>query len=477
MTRLFSTLVAAAAITLSLSAAEKNFSWPDGSFTDATVERTPSSLVLTMDIHPSAFDLKSGHQAWLRPAVVAQGDTLWLNPVIVAGRTRYYQALRTGAIPADAVLLRAGSPESYAYQAIMPYESWMDLCDLVLTGTVSGCCGDGIGPMSPDQPLYSCDFRVKELTPQYIYVSPTQEVVKTRAARGEAYIDFPVGKTLIVPDFRSNGSELQKIRATIDKVKSDADYTITSLDFCGFASPEGSYALNERLAKGRTEALIDYVRRLYTFPSSLLHASWVAEDWTGLAARLADMDITSRDAMLAVVRDSSLTPDQRDLALKREFPSQYSILLADVYPALRRTDYVVTYNVRNYFDLKEIAVILGTSPQKLSLAEIYAYAQSLDNSSPEFREVMEVAVRMYPSDPVANLNAATTAVKFGDYDRARAYIAKAPDTPQALYTRGLLEARQGNYSEAASLLSRASQAGIPEADAVIEQMRSWGWIN
>lgn len=475
MTRIFTTF-ASAAIALTLSAAGSAFPWPERSFTNASVERTPTSLVLTMDIHPSAFNLKPNHQAWLRPAIVAQGDTLWLNPVIVAGRTRYFQDLRHGTVPADGVLLRAGSPDSYAYQAIRPYESWMDLCDLVLTGTVTGCCGDGIGPMSPDQPLASCDFRIKELTPQYIYVSPTQEIIKTRADRGEAFIDFPVGKAVILPDFRGNSAELAKIRDTIDKVKSDSDYTITSLDFCGYASPEGSYALNERLARTRTEALIDYVRRLYTFPSDLLHSSWVAEDWQGLATRLEGMEIDDRDSLLAVVRDTTITPDRKDLMLKRDFPAQYAILLADVYPSLRRTDYVITYNVRNYLDISEIAEIISTSPQKLSLAEIFAYAQTLDNSSPEFREVMEVAVRMYPSDPVANLNAATTAVRFGDYDRARAYLAKAPDTPRTAYTAGLLEAMQGNYAQALPLLTRASQAGITEADDILARMRSWGWI-
>ncbi|MDE6556753.1 MAG: hypothetical protein K2K55_07305 [Duncaniella sp.] len=477
MNKIFS-LMAAAVVTLTASAkTTSTFPWPENSFTNPSVERTPTSLVLTMDIHPDAFgEISSNRQAWLRPAVIHQGDTLWLNPVIVAGRTRYYQSLRTGATPENAVMLRAGSTETYPYQAIMPYEPWMDLCDLVLTGTVSACCGNSLGAIKPDQPLASCDFRIKELTPAYIYVSPVEELVKTRAAKGQAFIDYPVGKTVILPDFRSNAAELGKIRSTIDKVKNDPDYTITSIAFRGYASPEGSYALNERLAKGRTESLIGYVRNLYSFPESLMHASWVAEDWEGLADRLQTLDIENRDAILALCVSDKLTPDQKDQRIKADFPTQYAYLLANVYPALRRCDYEIAYNVRNYTDVSEIAAVISSAPQNLSLSEIYAYAQTLDRQSPQFREVMEVAVRMYPSDPVANLNAASTAAMFGDYPRADLYLSRAGQSPEATYIAGVVAARQGDYTAALPLLTTASEAGVAEAGALIAQMRDYNMI-
>lgn len=298
-----------------------------------------------------------------------------------------------------------------------------------------------------------------------------------REERGEAYIDFPVAKAVILPDYRSNAAEIAKIRATIDKVRSDRDITITSISFTGYASPEGSYALNERLARQRTEALIAYVKGLYHFPDSIMHSSWVAEDWDGLAARVRTMDIADRDAILALITDTSIEPDARDQRLKRQFPEQYAILLRDVYPSLRHSDYVVTYNIRNYTETREIAAIMSTAPQKLSLAELFTYAQSLDKNSPEFKEVMEVAVRMYPSDPVANLNAATTAVGHGEYDLARAYLAKAGDSANAAYTAGVLAALEARYADAVPLLTRAANAGIAEASALLAQMRDFGWIN
>ncbi|MDE6085622.1 MAG: hypothetical protein K2G40_04390, partial [Muribaculaceae bacterium] len=307
MKKIFTAITVATLAASSLQAYEiQKIQWPDQSFTNARVERTPTSLVLTMDVNPAAFDLKSDRQVWLRPAVVGGADTLWFNPVIVAGRIRYIQNLRHNALPENTIQLHAGSPETYAYQAIVPYQEWMERCDLVLTGLVSGCSGNCVGPLSPDQPLTSCDFRDKTIRPVMVYVSPTKEIVKTRNVSGEAFIDFPVGKSQILPDFRRNPAELAEIRRTIDEVRNDRDITITSLSFEGYASPEGPYATNERLAKNRTEALIEYVRNLYAFPRDVMHSSWVAEDWAGLEKQLAKADIDDKDAIMAIVTDSSL---------------------------------------------------------------------------------------------------------------------------------------------------------------------------
>ena len=72
-----------------------------------------------------------------------------------------------------------------------------------------------------------------------------------------------MNRTEIHPDYRRNPEELKKILSTIDAVKNDADSKIISISIKGYASPEGSYSNNIRLAKGRTETLKEYVRKQY----------------------------------------------------------------------------------------------------------------------------------------------------------------------------------------------------------------------
>lgn len=477
MKRILTAIAACLLVFIGVSAKEAVTSrLPEGALTDVGVERSESNLIVSMTVHPSAFDKKANREVWVRPVIVSGTDSLWLQPVVVSGRTRYYQHRRADGHKVDYVILRSGDKKNYDYKVNAPYLPWMEKGNLEIVSKVDGCCGDALA--EADKALVdNFDFREKIVEPQFAaYVKPMGEMVKTREVNGQAYIDFPVNRTEIYPDYRRNPQELAEIRRTIDQVRNDKDVNITSLTIKGYASPEGPYANNERLAKGRTESLIKYVRDLYSFPKSVMHSDWEAEDWGGLAKRLEKSDVADKEAILAVVTDSSLAPDARDAALKKRFPTQYAWMLAEIYPALRHSDYFVTYVVRNYTDPSEIAEVLTTAPQKLSLEEIFIYAQSLDKDSPEFREAMEVAVRMYPDNPVANLNAATTAVDHGEYDLARAYLKKAGDSPEAAYTAGVLEAKTGNYAGAKKLLQKASDAGIEDAARLLRDMADWGWI-
>lgn len=481
MNKILTSMAAAVAFTLPAYASADLDALPAGAVTDVSVEKSESQLLVKMTVHPGAFPKMGNREVWLVPSIEGVGQQLRLDSVLVAGRTRYIQHERgIGRLSRNAVMLRSGSKEDYEYSVAVPYSDWMDLSTLTMEGRLIGCAGCRIEPLlgfADGRPLASMDYRDMTIIPVMVYVSPERDTVKTRNVNKEAYIDFPVGKTQIYPDYRRNPEELAAIRHTIDEMRSDEDLTINSVTFTGYASPEGPYAVNERLAKGRTEALLHYVSKYYDFPKNTLKSSWVAEDWAGLEESVKKMDgLANKEALLRLISDSSMDPDVKDQRLKKEFPGDYAILLANVYPALRHTEYKVDYTIRNFTDLRKIAMLIETAPQKLSLDEIYLYAKTLDKNSKEFRDVMEVAVRMFPNDEVANLNAAATAVSNGDYAAAKRYLAKAGKRPEATYTEGVIAVLQEDYATAAPLLVSAAAAGIKESQAILDQLRSFGKI-
>ena len=95
-------------------------------------------------------------------------------------------------------------------------------------------------------------------------------------------------------------------------------------------------------------------------------------------------------------------------------------------------------------------------------------AQQCEPGSDEFNEVFETAVRMYPDNPVANLNVACTMIELGRYDRAEAYLQKAGNLPEAIHARGVMAARQGRDAEARRLFEQARDAGV---EAAAENLR------
>lgn len=436
------------------------------------VERSENNLFVSMQLDLSSLRLKSDREITYLPVLSYEGSHRELPRVVVAGRNRYIQNRRHGKFPDDTRLCRPGKVINYS--AVVPYEPWMETATLSLSEDECGC---GFSPVSSRRGhLAVLDFTPKVFSPSYAFVTPVAEPVKMRTARGSAYIDFPVNRTEIRPDYRRNPEELQKIRNTIDILRGDADTRIVSVTIEGFASPEGPYADNERLARGRASALADYVRGLYTFPPSVMHSIWVAEDWAGLRRYVESADIAGKADILAILDREDLAPDNRERELKSACPEQYRLLLEDVYPGLRHSDYAVEYVIRSYADVNEIKAVLKSAPQKLSLHEMNLVAQSLEPGSDEYCEVFEVAVRMYPDDAVANLNAANIALGRGELERAAGYLSKAGDAPEAVYACGILAARRGDYDEAVRLFDEASRSGVGQASEAAGQLRKLGLI-
>lgn len=111
-----------------------------------------------------------------------------------------------------------------------------------------------------------------------------------------------------------------------------------------------------------------------------------------------------------------------------------------------------------------------TAPQKLSLEEFYLLAKTYEEGSEAFNEVWETAIRMYPNDEVANLNAANTAMMKGDFERAERYLQRAGDGVEVIYARGVLEVLRENFDAARPLLETAEKMGVQQARDILENM-------
>ena len=150
----------------------------------------------------------------------------------------------------------------------------------------------------------------------------------------------------------------------------------------------------------------------------------------------------------------------------------YQSLLKECYPALRHSDYVVNYVVRAYSDVNEAKEILKKSPQLLSLEEMFRVAQTYDKGSDDFKEVFDVAVRMYPEDPIANINAAAMELQRNNLQQAARYLERADAQLGATQNNwGVLHLLQGKLDEAEACFNKAQSLGAPEAAANLEEVR------
>jgi hypothetical protein len=101
------------------------------------------------------------------------------------------------------------------------------------------------------------------------------------------------------------------------------------------------------------------------------------------------------------------------------------------------------------------------------LEEFFILAQTYEPGSEKFNDLFETAVRMYPDDAVANLNAANSAILRGDYTAALRHIDKAGDMPEAIYTRGVLEVYREDNEAAKGYFTEAQRLGVAKAEEVL----------
>ena len=402
------------------------------------IERSGDYLLVDLTLNLSDLDIKSNRAVTFTP-VIQRGDSLTrLPPLIVNGRNRQILYERTGRNPIDdgefAIRRKNGAEQRFDYRTRVPYARWMGKSEMAMVTDECGCGWDALG--SERGTLFPIRL---DRTPRPVmaYIAPPAEV-KNRAKEGSAFLDFPVNRTEIHPDYRQNSRELAAICETVESVRDDKYATITAISIKGYASPEGSYANNERLAKGRSEALLAYVKGRYDLAGVATEASYEPEDWAGLEDRVERSALPAKEELLSVIRDASITdPDRREAKLKTiDGGEPYRYLLNEIYPALRHSDYRVSYTIRP-IDVEEAKELIYKDPKQLSLEEMFRVAQTYETGSPEFKEVFEIAVRMYPDDPVSNLNAANSALLNGDAATARRYLAKAQEGPERRLAEGV----------------------------------------
>lgn len=432
---------------------------------NAEISRHRDSVTVSMQMDVTDTRIKSGGSLILAPRLSgADGKgSAYVPPVELMGRKRriYLQRNPETAYTSDemyrVIEKKRKEKQLVEYTVTVPYASWMEHLRLQIVEDLCGCGKVESGNLNE---LAQADLSFR---PRLAYVVPEAEPVKARELSGKAFLDFRVNRTEIDPSYRQNPVELKRILASIDTVKNDRDFTVTEITIKGYASPEGSYAVNKRLAEGRTEALKKYIVDRYGFDKSVIRVESEPENWQGLVEYVSASSLSDKEQILDFIENGPSDIDQKEKQMRTKFPASYSVLLNDCYPGLRRTDYRIDYVIRR-FRLEEAKALVKTAPQRLSLEEMFAVAQTYEPGSEDFNQVFDVAVRMYPDDETANINAANALLEQGRAEEALKYLDKVKDSsPEAANARGVAYILLKDYEKAGRYIGKALEGHLEEA--------------
>lgn len=448
------------------------------------------SLYVDMAVTTEGRNVPSRMSADFTPVLVSGERSLALPAVSLMGRNSYrnyrralalMSAKERGAYEKSApyyVVPDYKGDSRMDYRLALPYEAWMSSAQLTLQRIDCGCGKSSVtdvrllaGKVSLEEVIVIERYRIE---PHLAYIRPEAEAVKSRAEQGESFLDFAVGKTSVNPEFGRNAAELEKIRRMIDLVQDDKDLTIKRIVIVGYASPEGSLAMNERLSEGRAKALRDYLQSRYpAIPGSLYSIRFGGENWDDLVEAVQTSDMPDKQAVLDIIDRYSIIGgrEAKLMALKGGTPWRY--MLREMFPSLRKVTVIVDYDVRN-FDAEEAKAVVKTRPQNLSLNELYLVANTYEPGSEDFNSLFETAVRLYPESVTATVNAAVAALERRDFVGAERYLrsVKSPDRiPECDNAWGLLlMLRDQDYDRAAPYFEAARAAGLKAAQQNLDEI-------
>ncbi len=432
--------------------------------------------ILTLDIVLDNLRVPSNRYRAFTPVIRSLDDTTLvtrMKTLIVSGRTQDIIFERDGIDElyrdnCEKIRRYNGTEQTYAYTDAIERQPWHQNAQVLLECDLCGC---GDKKKNQEFPLAT----LKQLDPWELTELANQEpdtYKPMRELHGTAYITFVVDRWEMKPDYMDNYRELRKITDTLDIMVADPNITVNRIKIHGWASPESPYNHNHMLATNRAKSLTDWLRQNYQLPvSAFAPAEATPENWLGLQEALPNLDATllpHKSEIANIVsdllqQDSTViakTADATEARIKKLYPQEYMYLLKNIYPGLRRSDYEITFNIKQFNTIQECLDIYRTKPHQLSRHELWQVAQTMKPFSDEYNRVMQTTLNYYPDDETANVNLAAVALSQRDILKAKTLLQHAGNGGAAEQLRAVIDIVEGNYDTAKRHLDAAERKGI-----------------
>ena len=273
---------------------------------------------------------------------------------------------------------------------------------------------------------------------------------------------------------------------------------LQNIEVSAYASPDGKFDFNEKLAEKRQDVSADYLKNeLKKIKMKAdVDTKFTAEDWEGFQELISKSNLQDRDVILRVL-SMYKDPEEREQQI-RNMSEVFTDIKENILPELRRARLIVNYEIIGRSD-DQIVAQYNADPSKLSVEELLYGANKLVKDDATRQQWDQTIARLFPSDyrPLNNLaqqaiangqsqlaqtylkqaaginknaaevntNLALLALKDGDIAAAESYLAKGSGSDTFKEVMGNLNIAKGNYTQAASDL-----AGVKSNSAALAQI-------
>ena len=289
---------------------------------------------------------------------------------------------------------------------------------------------------------------------------------RINAQKQEANIKFLIQQATLRQSELKNNS-VQEFVKLLEQINNDREgLNLKDVEVSAYASPDGGYDLNDKLAAQRQQATEKYVQQQLKkakLTDASVDAKYTAEDWDGFQELVKASNIQDKDVILRVL-SMYKDPQEREQQIKN-ISSAFRELADGILPQLRRSRMIINYETVGRSD-EQIQQQLKADPKQLSVEEML-YAATLVDSKNAKEDIYKATSEVYPNDARAYNNIASMEYAAGNLDAAQKYIEQAQKAngslPEAAANLGLIALCKGDIQRAENYIAKATGAnGLAE---------------
>ena len=284
---------------------------------------------------------------------------------------------------------------------------------------------------------------------------------RINAQKQEANIKFLIQQATLRQSELKNNS-VQEFVKLLEQINNDREgLKLNEVEVSAYASPDGGYYLNDKLAAQRQKNTQQYVEQQLKkakLSDATVDAKYTAEDWEGFQELVNASNIQDKDVILRVL-SMYKDPQEREQQIKN-ISAAFRELADGILPQLRRSRMIINYETVGRSD-EQIQEQLKADASKLNVEEML-YAAALTDNANEKENIYKTTTKLYPNDARAYNNLATIEYAKGNYDAAKKFVEQAQQVsaniPEAAANLGLLALQKGDIQNAEALIAKASGA-------------------
>lgn len=274
---------------------------------DLNLRIQKDSVKMSFRIRADRRAVRSGQYVVIVPRLMKDSFTWSFPAIIVQGRLAGISRARHIALSKQTVppaLFYLRNNDAQRYSVTVPYQRWMEGAELSLEAVKITPCSEGDptgqtiaenliilpveGRTAPVPVAKRSEPEVRDTVPdaaglfaeelmrEYPYMAFYNRQEFTEMTDGRilyaddmqraAAIYFPQAYQ-ITPDYRDNGRVLSEVAAALAKLRESRDFMLKSIVVAGFASPDGDFAANDRMAWRRAVSIKRYLMTEFGIPA------------------------------------------------------------------------------------------------------------------------------------------------------------------------------------------------------------------